>query len=56
MAPLLGPWRPARLTPAQFDRHQDSMWCLDLMGQEFLPDLREIGEKPELNDPFQKTP
>jgi len=32
------------------------MRCLDLIGQEFLPDLRVIGEKLELNDPFQKTP
>ena len=36
--------------------HEDSMRCLELMGQEVLPALREIGEELELTDPFQKTP
>ena len=36
--------------------HQDTMRCLELMGQEVLPALREIGEELELTDPFQKTP
>lgn len=36
--------------------HQDSMRCLELMGQEVLPALREIGEELELTDPFQKAP
>ena len=30
------------------------MRCLELMGQEVLPALREIGEELELTDPFQK--
>ena len=34
--------------------HQDTMRCLELMGQEVLPALREIGEELELTDPFQK--
>ena len=36
--------------------HEDSMRCLELMGQEVLPALREIGEELELTDPFQKVP
>ena len=36
--------------------HEDTMRCLELMGQEVLPALREIGEELELTDPFQKTP
>ena len=36
--------------------HADSMRCLELMGQEVLPALREIGEELELTDPYQKTP
>ena len=36
--------------------HDDSMRCLELMGQEVLPALREIGQELELPDPFQKTP
>ena len=36
--------------------HGDSMRCLELMGQEVLPALREIGEELELTDPFQKAP
>jgi alkanesulfonate monooxygenase SsuD/methylene tetrahydromethanopterin reductase-like flavin-dependent oxidoreductase (luciferase family) len=36
--------------------HQDTMRCLELMGQEVLPALREIGEELELTDPFQKAP
>jgi alkanesulfonate monooxygenase SsuD/methylene tetrahydromethanopterin reductase-like flavin-dependent oxidoreductase (luciferase family) len=36
--------------------HQDSMRCLELMGQEVLPALREIGEELELTDPFQRAP
>ena len=36
--------------------HEDSMRCLELMGQEVLPALRKIGEELELTDPFQKAP
>jgi alkanesulfonate monooxygenase SsuD/methylene tetrahydromethanopterin reductase-like flavin-dependent oxidoreductase (luciferase family) len=36
--------------------HQDAMRCLELMGQEVLPALKEIGEELELHDPFQKAP
>jgi alkanesulfonate monooxygenase SsuD/methylene tetrahydromethanopterin reductase-like flavin-dependent oxidoreductase (luciferase family) len=36
--------------------HKDTMRCLELMGQEVLPALREIGEELELTDPFQKAP
>ena len=36
--------------------HKDSMRCLDLMRQEVLPTLREIGGELELTDPFQKAP
>ena len=36
--------------------HQDTMRCLELMGQEVLPALREIGAELELTDPFQKAP
>jgi hypothetical protein len=36
--------------------HHDSMRCLQLMGQEVLPALRDIGQELELTDPFQKTP
>ena len=36
--------------------HEDSMRCLELMGREVLPALREIGEELELTDPFQKAP
>ena len=36
--------------------HEDTMRCLELMGQEVLPALREIGEELELTDPFQRTP
>ena len=36
--------------------HKDTMRCLELMGQEVLPALREIGTELELTDPFQKTP
>ena len=36
--------------------HEDSMRCLELMGQEVLPALKEIGEELELTDPFQKAP
>jgi alkanesulfonate monooxygenase SsuD/methylene tetrahydromethanopterin reductase-like flavin-dependent oxidoreductase (luciferase family) len=35
--------------------HADTMRCLELMGQEVLPALREIGEDLELTDPFQKA-
>ena len=35
--------------------HEDSMRCLELMGQEVLPALREIGEELELTGPFDKT-
>ena len=34
--------------------HEDTMRCLELMGQEVLPALREIGEELELTDPFHK--
>ena len=36
--------------------HKDTMRCLELMGQEILPAVREIGEELELTDPFQKAP
>ena len=36
--------------------HEDTMRCLELMGEEVLPALREIGEELELTDPFQRTP
>jgi len=36
--------------------HEDTMRCLELMGQEVLPALKEIGEELELTDPFQKAP
>jgi alkanesulfonate monooxygenase SsuD/methylene tetrahydromethanopterin reductase-like flavin-dependent oxidoreductase (luciferase family) len=36
--------------------HKDTMRCLELMGQEVLPALREIGTELELTDPFQQTP
>ena len=36
--------------------HGDTMRCLELMGQEVLPAIREIGEELELTDPFQKAP
>ncbi len=36
--------------------HKDAMRCLELMGQEVLPALREIGDELELTDPFQKSP
>ena len=35
--------------------HADTMRCLELMGREVLPALREIGEELELTDPFQKA-
>ena len=35
--------------------HADTMRCLELMGQEVLPALREIGKDLELTDPFQKA-
>jgi hypothetical protein len=31
------------------------MRCLELMGQEVLPAIREIGKDLELTDPFQKA-
>jgi alkanesulfonate monooxygenase SsuD/methylene tetrahydromethanopterin reductase-like flavin-dependent oxidoreductase (luciferase family) len=36
--------------------HDDTMRCLELMGQEVLPALREIGEELELTSPFEKAP
>ena len=36
--------------------HADTMRCLELMGKEVLPAIREIGEELELTDPFQKAP
>jgi alkanesulfonate monooxygenase SsuD/methylene tetrahydromethanopterin reductase-like flavin-dependent oxidoreductase (luciferase family) len=36
--------------------HADTMRCLELMGQEILPALREIGKDLELTSPFQKAP
>ena len=36
--------------------HADSMRCLELVGQEVIPALREIGEELELTDPYQKAP
>ena len=51
--------RPGTLTMWTNDgsiTHKDTMRCLELMGQEILPAVREIGEELELTDPFQKTP
>jgi alkanesulfonate monooxygenase SsuD/methylene tetrahydromethanopterin reductase-like flavin-dependent oxidoreductase (luciferase family) len=36
--------------------HKDTMRCLELIGQEVLPAVREMGEELELTDPFQKSP
>ena len=36
--------------------HKDTKRCLELVGQEVLPALKEIGEELELADPFQKSP
>jgi alkanesulfonate monooxygenase SsuD/methylene tetrahydromethanopterin reductase-like flavin-dependent oxidoreductase (luciferase family) len=36
--------------------HKDTKRCLELVGQEVLPALKEIGEELELADPFQKAP
>ncbi len=36
--------------------HGDTMRCLELMGQEVLPALREIGDELELPGPFEKAP
>lgn len=36
--------------------HDDSMRCLELLGQEVLPAVKEIGEELELTDPFDKAP
>ncbi len=36
--------------------HEDTMRCLELLGQEVLPAIREIGKELELTDPFQKAP
>ena len=36
--------------------HKDSMRCLELVGQEVLPAMREMGKELELTDPFQKSP
>jgi alkanesulfonate monooxygenase SsuD/methylene tetrahydromethanopterin reductase-like flavin-dependent oxidoreductase (luciferase family) len=35
--------------------HADNMRCLQLMGREVLPALREIDRELELTDPFQKA-
>ena len=36
--------------------HQDTMRCLELMGQEVLPAIREIGAELELTGPFEREP
>ena len=36
--------------------HKDTMRCLELMGQEVLPAVQEMGKDLELTDPFQKAP
>lgn len=36
--------------------HEDTMRCLELVGQEVLPAIREIGQELELTDPFQRAP
>lgn len=36
--------------------HEDSMRCLELMGQEVIPALRDIGAELELTDPFERAP
>jgi len=36
--------------------HADAMHCLQLMGREVLPALREMDREFKLTDPFQKAP
>jgi alkanesulfonate monooxygenase SsuD/methylene tetrahydromethanopterin reductase-like flavin-dependent oxidoreductase (luciferase family) len=36
--------------------HQDTMRCLELMGQEVLPAVREIAAELDLPSPFEKEP
>ncbi len=36
--------------------HGDTMRCLELLGQEVLPALREIGDELDLPGPFEKAP
>ena len=36
--------------------HKNAMRCLELVGQEVLPAIREMGQELELTDPFQKAP
>ena len=36
--------------------HKDTMRCLELMGQEVLPALKEIGQELELTGPFEQLP
>ena len=36
--------------------HGDTMRCLELMGREVLPALREIGDELDLPGPFEKAP
>ena len=33
--------------------HEDSKRCIELMGSDVLPALREIGEELDLRDPFE---
>ena len=35
--------------------HKDTMRCLELVEQEVMPALRDMGEELQLTDPFQKT-
>ena len=33
--------------------HEDSKRCIELMGSDVLPALREIGDELDLKDPFE---
>jgi alkanesulfonate monooxygenase SsuD/methylene tetrahydromethanopterin reductase-like flavin-dependent oxidoreductase (luciferase family) len=37
-------------------KHEDRRRCVELLGKEVLPALREIGKELELTDPFEKKP
>ena len=36
--------------------HKDTMRCLELMKQEVMPALREMGKELDLPGPFEKAP
>jgi alkanesulfonate monooxygenase SsuD/methylene tetrahydromethanopterin reductase-like flavin-dependent oxidoreductase (luciferase family) len=48
---ILMVWGPEGPVP-----HEKTMRMLELMGQEVLPALREIGKELDLEDPFQREP